>query len=194
MGQQPERVGGVPTVGHLGERFGHLPQLLGHLSSLGRVKGGQVVEQRRGRFVRVGHSSVCQHDPHAKTLTGARPCVVLELNNVDTAAEVASSSNTVRRATMRFDTEPSRSFTIAERQTAHVRHRHKNADVSLPRERRFYFWTTQGQHIAAAATMQDFSTAVKQVDAQAIHSHLERGDLSRWLDSAPSPTRTWHPR
>jgi len=32
VGQQPEGVGGVPTVGHLGERFGHIPQLLGGAS------------------------------------------------------------------------------------------------------------------------------------------------------------------
>ena len=32
VGQQPERVSGLPSVGHPGERLGHTPQLLGHLT------------------------------------------------------------------------------------------------------------------------------------------------------------------
>ena len=34
MGQHPERVSGVPTVWHPGERLGHIPQSCGHLTPL----------------------------------------------------------------------------------------------------------------------------------------------------------------
>jgi hydroxymethylpyrimidine pyrophosphatase-like HAD family hydrolase/ribosomal protein L39E len=107
--------------------------------------------------------------------------VVLELTGADTAGGIAAQ--TVRWATARFGSGPSRRFTIADRRTAHVRHRHKYADVSLPRERRFYFRATDGQPIAPAATMHDFRTAVEHLDPQALQYHLERGDFSRWLNN-----------
>ena len=83
---------------------------------------------------------------------------------------------------MRFGAGPPRGFTIAERRTVHVRHRHKYADVSLPRERRFYFRPVDGRVVAAAGTMGDFCTAVGHLDPRALQYHLERGDFSRWLD------------
>ena len=102
--------------------------------------------------------------------------IVLTLCDPDTAADVASG----RRATIRFGAGPTRPFVIADRLTTHVRHCHKYADIRLPRERCFYFHTTDG--IAPAATMRDFSTAVKHLDERALEYHLERGDFSRWLD------------
>ena len=44
-GPDSPSVGGVSTVGHFGEGLGYLPQLLGHLSPLRLVEGGQVAEQ-----------------------------------------------------------------------------------------------------------------------------------------------------
>ena len=38
MGKQPERMSGVPTVRHPGERLRHTPQVLGHLTTLRRVQ------------------------------------------------------------------------------------------------------------------------------------------------------------
>ena len=106
--------------------------------------------------------------------------VVLKLTDTDTSGEVTSWP--VRRASVRFGSGPSRPFTIAERRTAHVRHRHKYADVVLPQERRFYFRATDGHHIAAAGSMHDFRTALAHLDPQALQYHLEHGDFSRWLD------------
>lgn len=106
--------------------------------------------------------------------------VLLELDNPDTAADVASPE--LRRARVRFGAEPPRGFTLAERRTTHVRHRHKYAEVSLPRERRFYFRPVDGQVVAAAGTMGDFCTAVGHLDPGALQYHLERRDFSRWLD------------
>jgi len=106
--------------------------------------------------------------------------VVLTLDDANTAGDVAS--RTLRRASVRFGAGPPRSFTMAERRTAHVRHRHKYADVALPRERRFFFRPIDGQAIAAAGTMGDFRTAVRHLDPRALQYHLERGDFSRWLD------------
>jgi len=104
--------------------------------------------------------------------------VMLTLTSSDTATDIASR----RRATVRFGSEPPHGFTVAERLTTHVRHRHKYADVRLPPERGFYFHTTNGEVIAAAATMQDFSKALRQLDQQALEYHLERGDFSHWLE------------
>jgi hypothetical protein len=106
--------------------------------------------------------------------------VVLTLNEADTAADVAS--RTLRRASVRFGAGPPRAFTIAERRTVHVRHRHKYADVALPRERRFYFRPVDGRVVGAAGSMGDFCTAVGHLDPRALQYHLERGDFSRWLD------------
>jgi phosphoglycolate phosphatase (TIGR01487 family) len=87
-----------------------------------------------------------------------------------------------RSATVRFGSGASREFTIADRQTTHVRHSHKYADVRLPQERRFYFHITNGEPVEPAATMRDFVTAVGHLDQQALEYHLERGDFSHWLD------------
>ena len=106
--------------------------------------------------------------------------VVLTLDDADTAGDV--TSQTLRRACVRFGTEPPRAFTMGERRTVHVRHRHKYADVALPRERRFYFRPNDGQIIGAAGTMGEFSAAVGHLDPRALQHHLERGDFSRWLD------------
>ncbi len=111
--------------------------------------------------------------------------IVLTLTNADTAADIDSR----RRATIRFGSGPPRGFTIADRHTAHVRHRHKYADIRLPPERRFYFHTTDGRTIAAAATMHDFSTAV--IISTNKHSNTISNAATfptGW--TAPSPTRT----
>ena len=107
--------------------------------------------------------------------------VVLKLTDTGTSAKVTAQP--VWRASVRFGSGPSRSFTIAERRTAHVRHRHKYADVVLPLERRFYFHPTDGQYIAPAGSMHDFRTALAHLDRQALQYHLEHGDFSRWLDA-----------
>ena len=104
--------------------------------------------------------------------------VVLTLTDDDIGANMA----TLRRAAVRFGCGPARAFTIADRQTEHVRHRHKYADVRLPNERRFYFHATDGQYIHPAATMQEFRTALFHLDHRALEYHLDRGDFSRWLD------------
>ncbi|WP_077085753.1 HAD family hydrolase [Mycobacterium rhizamassiliense] len=103
--------------------------------------------------------------------------VVLTLINAETSADIASR----RRATIRFGSGPARGFTIADRETTHVRHWHKYADIRLPQERHFYFHVSGGQPIAPAATMRDFSTAVRHLDQRALEYHLERGDFSRWF-------------
>jgi hydroxymethylpyrimidine pyrophosphatase-like HAD family hydrolase len=107
--------------------------------------------------------------------------VALELTPDEASGEVTSKQRL--RATLCFGSEPARSFTIADRRTTHVRHRHKYADVSLPTQRWFYFRRFDGQHIAPATTMHDFGAALKHLDPEAFRYHLERGDFSRWIDS-----------
>jgi hypothetical protein len=112
--------------------------------------------------------------------------VVLELSDADTSGGV--TSRPVRRASVHLGSGPSRPFTIAERRTAHVRHRHKYADVVLPKERRFYFRVADGQYIAPAGSMREFGAALGHLDPQALRYHLERGDFSRWLDGTIADT------
>ncbi len=88
----------------------------------------------------------------------------------------------VRRAAVGFGCGPPRAFGIADRQTEHVRHRRKYADVRLPNERRFYFHATEGQFVRPAATMEEFRTAISHLDQRTLQYHLDRGDFSRWLD------------
>ncbi|GAB3217442.1 HAD-IIB family hydrolase [Mycolicibacterium hippocampi] len=73
-------------------------------------------------------------------------------------------------------------FTPDRRRTLHIRHRHKYAQVALPKERRFYFRSAGGQSLPPAATMPEFRAAVSRLDPEALEFHLERGDFARWLD------------
>jgi len=107
--------------------------------------------------------------------------IVLELDHTEASGGMRTSMPP--RALLRVGTKPARSFTVADRRTTHVRHRHKYADVSLPAERQFYFRPVGGQHVAPATTMHDFAAALKHLDPHALRYHLERGDFSRWLDS-----------
>ena len=106
--------------------------------------------------------------------------VVLTLTDNNVGANMVS----VRRATVRFGCGPDRAFTVADRLTEHVRHRHKYADVCLPSERRFYFHSTDDTYIHPAATMHEFRTTLCHLDHRALQYHLDRGDFSRWLDGA----------
>lgn len=104
--------------------------------------------------------------------------VLLTLVPPATPADIDSG----RRATAQFGSGPARLFTIADRLTTHVRHGHKYADVSLPRDRQFYFHSPAGLPVPPAATLHDFCTAVTHLDQRALEYHLERGDFSRWLE------------
>ncbi|PRC59139.1 HAD family hydrolase, partial [Mycobacterium sp. ITM-2017-0098] len=64
----------------------------------------------------------------------------------------------IPRATIRCGNGSPRPFSIAQRRTVHIRHRHKYSDVALPRERRFYFRTADGHSLPPAATMREFGT------------------------------------
>jgi hydroxymethylpyrimidine pyrophosphatase-like HAD family hydrolase len=85
------------------------------------------------------------------------------------------------RGTLRVGREEPRGFVVGERRTAHVRHRHKYADLQLPVHRRFYF-RVKGEPLVAG-TLNEFRTAVRHLDPDVLQFHLERGDLSRWLDT-----------
>ena len=98
--------------------------------SAGHPRGSTLGEARRVRLSSFAPKSLPANEIDSTD-------VVLKLTDADTAAEITAQP--VWRASVRFGSGPSRPFTIAERRTAHVRHRHKYADVVLPQERRFYF-------------------------------------------------------
>lgn len=108
---------------------------------------------------------------------------VVTLSDADSA-----DMTLIRRATVRIGCGPSRAFTVADRQTQHVRHRRKYADVRLPTERRFYFHAADGQFVHPAATMEEFRSAIAHLDQRTLQYHLDRGDFSRWLAGTISDT------
>lgn len=105
--------------------------------------------------------------------------VVIEMER---AKENPSAPNPLSHCVIRYGGDSTRRFTVAERCTRHVRHQHKYADVALPKERRFYFRSVDGQAIPPAASMAEFAAALRRLAPQALDFHLERGDFSRWLE------------
>ena len=112
--------------------------------------------------------------------------IVLTVGGIAPVSDVAPEP--IRRATIQFGTAAPRAFTIAARRTGHVRHSHKYADVSLPKERRFYFHSTDGHAVPAAGTMHEFRSALGCLDSRSLQYHLERGDFSRWLGDTIADT------
>ncbi|BBZ06533.1 phosphoglycolate phosphatase [Mycolicibacterium doricum] len=105
--------------------------------------------------------------------------VVIEM---DYREQNLSAPHPLPYAAVRYGGDPPRRFTVAERATGHIRHRHKYADVALPKERSFHFHSFDGQSIPPAATMEEFGAALRRITPEALEYHLERGDFSRWLE------------
>lgn len=136
--------------------------------------------EQEARWARRGGYVLSSYAP------GALPADEVEASDViiemDCPGVADDTARLTRCATIRSGGVSPREFTPAERRTVHTRHRHKYADIALPRERRFYFRVVDGQSISPAATMGDFSAAVSRLAPEALRFHLERGDFSRWLE------------
>ena len=70
-------------------------------------------------------------------------------------------------------------FKVAPRLTAHVRHRHKYADLPVPRAQQFIFSRAPG--LPAAASLAGLAAMLEQLPATALDHHLRHHDFSRWL-------------
>ncbi len=70
-------------------------------------------------------------------------------------------------------------FKVAPRLTAHVRHRHKYADLPVPRQHQFVFSRAPG--LPAAASLAGLAAILGQLPPAAIEHHLRHHDFSRWL-------------
>ncbi|MGE0815245.1 MAG: HAD hydrolase family protein [Vicinamibacterales bacterium] len=70
-------------------------------------------------------------------------------------------------------------FAVAPRLTAHVRHRHKYADLPVPRAERFVFSFAPG--LPAAASLAGLAAMLEQLPPEALDHHLRHHDFSRWL-------------
>ncbi len=70
-------------------------------------------------------------------------------------------------------------FKVAPRLTAHVRHRHKYADLPVPRAQQFVFSRAPG--LPAAASLAGLAAILEQLPPAALEHHLRHGDFSRWL-------------
>ena len=114
--------------------------------------------------------------------------VVLTLENPDTKGP--GESRPLRRAGVRFGAETPRSFTLAERRTAHVRHRHKYAEVSLPRERRFSFGQSAASYcpprVHRANSAPRSAISIRERSGTTSHGGTSPDG---WM--TPLPTRSW---
>jgi len=99
-------------------------------------------------------------------------------------AEILASlgiDEAVRLARTQIEGGMPQRFTIAPRLTSHVRHRAKYLDVPMPEERAFFF-TCNGQNMGPPArTLKEFVQMQRRLPLEALQSHAERGDFSRWI-------------
>lgn len=73
-------------------------------------------------------------------------------------------------------------FRIAPRLTAHVRHRHKYADVPVRFDQEFVF-TQEGRPTGTRArTVRDLLSGLTALPDQVVQGHLARGDFRRWFE------------
>jgi phosphoglycolate phosphatase (TIGR01487 family) len=136
-------------------------------------------QQEEARWLRRGGYVLSSFAPAALPAEEVETSdIVVETVSVDRNAALLQS---IPRATIRYGNGNPRPFTVAPRRTVHIRHRHKYSDVALPKERRFYFRTADGQSVPPASTMREFGAAVSRLAPEALQFHVERGDFSRWL-------------
>jgi hypothetical protein len=96
-------------------------------------------------------------------------------------AGLEGGANTARAATLREAGSLGRLFTVNARRTPHVRHRHKYAVTGLPQHRWFHFRHGNGQIIATACDLGEFSRLLREIEPSVFAHHLEHGDFSRWI-------------
>ena len=54
---------------------------------------------------------------------------------------------------------------------------------SLPRDKAFYFFTSIGNYTGeSAASLEEFTKKILQVNVKSLEFHLYRGDFERWID------------
>jgi hypothetical protein len=73
-------------------------------------------------------------------------------------------------------------FRVTPRLTAHVRHRHKYAEVPVRLEQAFVFTRGGRPTGARARTVQDLTSALSALPDDVIQGHLARGDFRRWIE------------
>ncbi len=82
----------------------------------------------------------------------------------------------------RTQTKPPVVFTIAQRETPHLRHWHKYSLGRLPQERRFYFRSDWDNATGATAgSIQELEYVLRVCDDAVIAHHCEHRDISRWI-------------
>ncbi len=72
-------------------------------------------------------------------------------------------------------------FTVARRETPHVRHLRKYAESRLEPDQHFLFRSPDGRLIATADSLQAFRKALSVVPLDSVAFHAGRRDFSRWI-------------
>jgi hydroxymethylpyrimidine pyrophosphatase-like HAD family hydrolase len=73
---------------------------------------------------------------------------------------------------------------LAPRRLTHVRHLYKYLDVPLPKQKRFYFHTSEGSLGLEVASLFEFKEALASVPVESLVYHQERGDFAAWVTGA----------
>lgn len=87
-------------------------------------------------------------------------------------------------AAIRIDGHTEVVFVPDPRVTAHVRHRNKYRDITLPANLRFRFRDSSGKEVASAETVRELIRQLSSVADDSITHHALRGDFSRWAVGA----------
>lgn len=86
---------------------------------------------------------------------------------------------------LRSDDVPMRSFSIDERITPHVRHRHKYTTGSLSSDHCFEFRDEKGMLLGTiACNLMELESEIAKAPAGSIAHHTRSGDFSRWSSEA----------
>lgn len=87
-------------------------------------------------------------------------------------------------ASIRIDGRAETLFVPDPRVTAHVRHRNKYRDITLPAHLRFRFRDSSGKEVASAESVHEFVDQLSAVADDSIIHHALQGDFSRWAVGA----------
>jgi hypothetical protein len=117
--------------------------------------------------------------------TDPREIETLKRGSTDNWAELFSTLG-LDEAVLLPDAEESggvpQRFRIASRLTRHVRHREKYLDVPVPESQAFLFRRQDGGWGPRTRTIDEFARAIADATIVDLKGHLERNDLSRWIE------------
>lgn len=104
-----------------------------------------------------------------------------EVQRVEVSSLLGAGSGTAV-LTQRDAPRQARGFTVARRETPHLRHTHKYTQRPLEHERRFHFRRSASELTGAwAGNLEELEDQVIRCDRSVLRHHCPRHDFSRWV-------------